>query len=314
MGQIIVSDRTDPAENLALEETLLFIPRREPWLYLWRNRPVVVIGCNQNPYLECSLDELERNGIMLARRLSGGGAVYHDLGNLNYTFLCPEDQMDIQRQTGVLQQALGDLGIVCTFSGRNDLLVGGRKISGQAYYTENGCAYHHGTLLIDVDLERMAQALTPSGLKLKTKSISSVRQRVANLREFAPNLTVTAAARALIARFQQEYGAAEIKVWDFDAHPPEHLERYRSAAWNLGNCPAYDAVLEVAVAGGIVRVMAHVAQGAITKASLSSDLLETVSIPCMEQALTGCPFTEEAIVKRLERDFQPSKMTMTREK
>ena len=89
MGQIILSARTDPAENLALEETLLFTPRREPWLYLWCNRPVVVIGRNQNPYLECSLDQLEQTGVPVVRRLSGGGAVYHDLGNLNYTFFCP---------------------------------------------------------------------------------------------------------------------------------------------------------------------------------------------------------------------------------
>lgn len=206
MGQIILSARTDPAENLALEETLLFTPRREPWLYLWCNRPVVVIGRNQNPYLECSLDQLEQTGVPVVRRLSGGGAVYHDLGNLNYTFFCPEEQMDIQHQTNVIRRALEDLGITATFSGRNDLLVEGRKISGAAYYTENGCAYHHGTLLIDVDLEQMAQALTPSGLKLKTKSISSVRQRVANLKEINPNLTMTAVAQALMARFQAEYG------------------------------------------------------------------------------------------------------------
>ena len=162
MGQIILSARTDPAENLALEETLLFTPRREPWLYLWCNRPVVVIGRNQNPYLECSLDQLEQTGVPVVRRLSGGGAVYHDLGNLNYTFFCPEEQMDIQHQTNVIRRALEDLGITATFSGRNDLLVEGRKISGAAYYTENGCAYHHGTLLIDVDLEQMACLLYTS--------------------------------------------------------------------------------------------------------------------------------------------------------
>ena len=313
MGQIILSARTDPAENLALEETLLFTPRREPWLYLWCNRPVVVIGRNQNPYLECSLDQLEQTGVPVVRRLSGGGAVYHDLGNLNYTFFCPEEQMDIQHQTNVIRRALEDLGITATFSGRNDLLVEGRKISGAAYYTENGCAYHHGTLLIDVDLEQMAQALTPSGLKLKTKSISSVRQRVANLKEINPNLTMTAVAQALMARFQAEYGAAEVRTWDFEVCPPEHLERYRSAAWNLGDCPAYDAALEVPVAGGVVRVMAHGVHGAITKASLSSDLLEALSVLCLEQALTGCLFTAEAISERLEKYLRPSTNT-TREK
>jgi len=305
MGQVVVSRRTDPAGNLALEEALLAVPRTDTWLYLWRNGPVVVIGRNQNPYLECSLDYLEEQGIPVVRRLSGGGAVYHDLGNLNYTFLCPESQMDVRRQTGLIQRAVQDLGVSCTFSGRNDLLCAGRKISGQAYYTGNGGAYHHGTLLVDVDLERMARALTPSGLKLETKSVPSVRRRVVNLRELNPEITVEAVAKALARRFQEEYGPAAVQEWDFEASPPPNLARYRSAQWNLGSCPAYGASMDVSTSAGIFQVRAKVVHGRITEAALSTDALEQVPVPLLEQALLDCPFLASEVAGRLEEALRP---------
>ena len=121
MGRIIVSKETDPYLNLALEEELLFTPHEGTWLYLWQNQNTVVIGRNQNPYMECDPGYMSRKKMKLARRLSGGGAVYHDLGNLNYTFLCREEEMDAKSQTRLISQALLSLGIQCCFSGRNDL-------------------------------------------------------------------------------------------------------------------------------------------------------------------------------------------------
>ena len=197
---------TDPYENLALEEALLNrVGEGELILYLWQNERTVVIGKNQNPWKECRTALLAEEGGHLARRLSGGGAVFHDLGNLNFTFLMPAQDYDLPRQLTVIQRACRSLGIPAERSGRNDLLADGRKFSGNAFYKHNGKAYHHGTLMVDVDLDRVQRYLSPSKAKLAAKGVESVRSRVVNLREFVPTLTVEQLADALIAALAEVY-------------------------------------------------------------------------------------------------------------
>ena len=196
----------DPYENLALEEALLHrVGEGELILYLWQNERTVVIGRNQNPWKECRTALLSEEGGHLARRLSGGGAVFHDLGNLNFTFLMPAQDYDLPRQLTVIQRACRSLGIPAERSGRNDLLADGRKFSGNAFYKHNGKAYHHGTLMVDVDLDRVQRYLSPSKAKLAAKGVESVRSRVVNLREFVPTLTVEQLADALIAALAEVY-------------------------------------------------------------------------------------------------------------
>ena len=196
----------DPYENLALEEALLNrVGEGELILYLWQNERTVVIGKNQNPWKECRTALLAEEGGHLARRLSGGGAVFHDLGNLNFTFLMPAQDYDLPRQLTVIQRACRSLGIPAERSGRNDLLADGRKFSGNAFYKHNGKAYHHGTLMVDVDLDRVQRYLSPSKAKLAAKGVESVRSRVVNLREFVPTLTVEQLADALIAALAEVY-------------------------------------------------------------------------------------------------------------
>ena len=200
---------TDPYENLALEEALLDrVSPGELILYLWQNERTVVIGRNQNPWKECRTALLAEEGGRLARRLSGGGAVFHDLGNLNFTFLMAAEDYDLPRQLTVLERACQSLGIPAQRSGRNDLLADGRKFSGNAFYKHNGKAYHHGTLMVDVDLEKVQRYLSPSKAKLAAKGVDSVRSRVVNLREFVPTLTVAQLAAALVAALADVYNAA----------------------------------------------------------------------------------------------------------
>ena len=200
---------TDPYENLALEQTLLERVRENACiLYLWQNARTVVIGRNQNPWKECRTALLEEEGGHLARRLSGGGAVFHDLGNLNFTFLMREADYDLDRQLTVIETACRSLGIPVERSGRNDLLADGRKFSGNAFYHHNGRAYHHGTLMVDVDLEMVQRYLSPSKAKLAAKGVDSVRSRVVNLREFLPDLTVERLSDALTAAFAEVYDQA----------------------------------------------------------------------------------------------------------
>ena len=155
------------------------------------------------------------------------------------------------------------------------------------------------------ELERMARALTPSGLKLETKSVPSVRRRVVNLRELNPEITVEAVAKALARRFQEEYGPAAVQEWDFEASPPPNLARYRSAQWNLGSCPAYGASMDVSTSAGIFQVRAKVVHGRITEAALSTDALEQVPVPLLEQALLDCPFLASEVAGRLEEALRP---------
>ena len=196
----------DPYENLALEEALLSrVGEGELILYLWQNEGTVVIGRNQNPWKECRTALLAEEGGHLARRLSGGGAVFHDRGNLNFTFLMNEADYDLPRQLTVLERACRSLGIPAQRSGRNDLLAEGRKFSGNAFYKHNGKAYHHGTLMVNVDMERVSRYLSPSKAKLAAKGVDSVRSRVVNLREFVPGLSIDRLADALVDALMDVY-------------------------------------------------------------------------------------------------------------
>ena len=195
----LVGQGTDPYYNLALEQHLMAsVPEDAVILYLWQNRNTVVIGRNQNPWGECRTTALEEDGGLLARRMSGSGAVYHDLGNLNFTFLASRENYDLNKQLSVITAACAQLGIPAQVSGRNDLTADGRKFSGNAFYESAGRACHHGTLLVDADLEKLGKYLMPSKAKLQAKGVDSVRARVANLKEFSPELTVETMKNALV--------------------------------------------------------------------------------------------------------------------
>ena len=214
---------SDPYENLALEEALLNrVGEGEIILYLWQNERTVVIGRNQNPWKECRTALLAEEGGHLARRLSGGGAVFHDLGNLNFTFLMREEDYDLARQLSVIESACRSLGIPVERSGRNDLLADGRKFSGNAFCHHKGRAYHHGTLMVDVDMERVNRYLSPSRAKLAAKGVDSVRSRVVNLREFVPELTVDQLADALIDAMAEVYAVAAHSVRHNEASGIRH--------------------------------------------------------------------------------------------
>ena len=180
----IESDQVNPYKNLAVEEYLLLhCEDKECILYLWQNQNTVVIGRNQNAWKECKVTKLEEENGHLARRLSGGGAVYHDLGNLNFTFLVNKDEYSLEKQLQVIINAMGRLGLKAEKSGRNDILIDGKKFSGNAFYEQEKHCYHHGTIMVDVNKEILSRYLTVSKDKLKSKGVDSVKSRVTNLVE-----------------------------------------------------------------------------------------------------------------------------------
>ena len=198
---------TDPYRNIALEKYLLdSLTPGDCVLYLWQNKNTVVIGRNQNAWAECRTTLLAQEDGKMARRLSGGGAVFHDMGNLNFTFLVNDEDYDVDKQLSVIQTALAGLGLKAEKSGRNDLLVDGRKFSGNAFFHRNGHAYHHGTLLVSADMEKLSRYLTPPKAKLEAKGVASVRSRVANLTEFVPDLTCDDLRVHMAKAFSQVYG------------------------------------------------------------------------------------------------------------
>ena len=204
--QYFIGAGTDPHRNLAIEEYLTdTVPEDTCILYLWQNRHTVVIGRNQNAWAECRTTELERDSGTLARRLSGGGAVYHDMGNLNFTFSLREADYDLRRQQSVIVEACRLLGIPAEISGRNDILTNGCKFSGNSFYNHAGCAFHNGTLLLSVDMANLGKYLTPSKVKLESKGVASVRSRVINLTELKPDLTIDSMATAMVKAFETVY-------------------------------------------------------------------------------------------------------------
>ena len=204
---------TDPYTNLAVEEYLTF--HAEPGeciLYLWQNAHTVVIGRNQNCWKECRVSELEADGGHLVRRLSGGGAVYHDLGNLNFTFCMRKEDADVDRQLQVIIEAVASFGLTAEKTGRNDVAINGQKFSGNAFFDSKGCYYHHGTLLLNVDTASMSRFLNPSKAKLQSKGVSSVRSRVVNLSSLCPHITVDTMKQAMFTAFSKVYGLPAVPL------------------------------------------------------------------------------------------------------
>ena len=299
----------DPHYNLAVEQHLMETVKEEQCiLYLWQNQNTVVIGRNQNPWKECRTTLLEEEGGHLARRLSGGGAVFHDLGNLNFTFLIPESEYNLDRQLTVIQEAVRSLGIPAEKSGRNDILSEGRKFSGNAFFKHNGKAYHHGTLLFDVDMNKLGRYLNPSKAKLQSKGVDSVRSRVVNLKAIREDLTLEMLTEALVRSFSQVYGGEPqiLTEKDLDMAEVQRLaERNRSWDWNYGQRVPFSVECEERFPWGGVQVQLQVEHGTIHQAKIYSDAMDSFLAPYWEERLSGCKLDAKALEEALNRQDVP---------
>ena len=284
----------DPYYNLALEEYLLkCVPEIGCILYLWQNDHTVVIGRNQNPWAECRTSLLQEERGHLARRLSGGGAVYHDLGNLNFTFLCKEESYDLEKQLSVIQKAVSYAGIAAYFSGRNDLLADGRKFSGNAFYHSKGAAYHHGTLLVSSNIDRLQRYLSPPKAKLETKGIASVRSRVVNLTELSPTLTVDNMKQYMVQAFAEIYGTQPQALSLSDAEKAEVLQlrqRYAGEDWLYGKPMPFSCTFSGHFSFGNLELQLSIESGSITALQVYTDAMDAELPQRLSAVLTGCPF------------------------
>jgi len=271
--------------------------------YLWQNERTVVIGRNQNAWRECRVELLESEDGKLARRSSGGGAVFHDLGNLNFTFLLPKENYDLVRQLGVIQKAAAKFGIDTSFTGRNDLVLTetGEKFSGNAFRFSNNVALHHGTILISADFSRLGRYLAPSQMKLESKGVKSVVSRVTNLGLQNPALTVETMKQALMEAFEDEYGAYEPHSWDLI--DPDALEKkrqtYASWEWKFGSTPAFNVSLENRFDFGCMELLLNVQNGIVASAVCYTDAMDVSLAKRVESMLTDCPYGSGALCARL---------------
>ena len=303
---VIRSQQNDPRHNLALEEYLL--RRVKPGqciLYLWQNQRTVVIGRNQNAESECRIQTLEEDGGHLVRRLSGGGAVYHDLGNLNFTFLATHGDYDVAKQTEVILRAVQLVGIQAEKTGRNDLTVDGQKFSGHAYYRTGDQCYHHGTLMVDVDMAPLEKYLNVSPLKLQAKGVKSVRSRVTNLRNYRPDLTIQRLNQALVEAFGQVYGlpVEELRYEDLDqAALSEGQARFSRPEWIYGDSRPLEVSREARFDWGVLRLDHSQEEGIITQAALWSDGLDADFLSRVPGLLQGCPLEAGPLRNKLTAD------------
>ncbi|MBQ4641809.1 MAG: lipoate--protein ligase [Oscillospiraceae bacterium] len=293
----------DPYTNLATEKLLLdTVQTGECILYLWQNQNTVVIGKNQNAWAECRTLLLEQEGGKLARRLSGGGAVFHDVGNLNFTFLMCKEDYDLDRQVEVIRQACALAGIVAEKSGRNDLLAEGRKFSGNAFYQDRLHAYHHGTLMVAVDRDKLGRYLSPPKAKLEAKGVASVRSRVVNLTELAPELTIDAMKQYMKQAFAQVYGcpvSTVVLTRTQQQQISDLASAYSSWEYLYGSPLPFSFQCEGHFPWGHIQLQLDAKAGIVTDAKVYSDAMDWTMPEILEQVLVGCQFEAAALQQAL---------------
>lgn len=300
---ILYSNSQDASYNLALEEYIsIYYGGKDKYiLFLWQNNNSVIIGRNQNARNECCFDALREYGTKLVRRNTGGGAVYHDMGNLNFSFICPREHYDVRNSIQIIKRAVSAFGIESEYSGRNDLLVNGSKFSGNAFLTNAKIGLHHGTILVNTDFDIMEKVLRVSKEKIEPKGIGSIRSRVINLKSVCPSITVEAVSKAIILEFKKQYAhdkgcvpVSEEQLF-FSAENDKFkkiVEKYTSESWNLGDNFNYTYVVKDIFSWGICEIRILLEEGIIKRIGICTDSLFPSEIEKIERTLLGKTFVQ----------------------
>lgn len=310
--RVLISETFDPWFNLATENWIFHDMDPEvQTLFLWRNEETVVIGRFQNPWSECNTKKMDEDKIKLARRQSGGGAVFHDLGNTNFTFLSHKKNADKGINNEIILNALKSYGLKVYASGRNDLLIetpdGPKKISGSAFKETKDRSFHHGTLLLSVDMSKLALYLNPHVKKLESKGIASVRARVANLTDFIPTLTHESISQRIIEEFFKYYNfrvSVEILGHEYLKTIPtlnEHFLKMKDWNWRFGEAPEFTHQMTEFFAWGMMDVHLDVHKGIVEKAQIFSDSLHPEMVEFLVASLIKTPYTKNAFSKSIQK-------------
>lgn len=299
---------TDPRINLAIEEyALKHLNIDETYLLFYINRPSIIIGRNQNTIEEINADYVEGNGITVVRRLSGGGAVYHDLGNLNFSFITKDDGdsfHNFKKFTQPVVETLEKLGIHAELSGRNDILAEGKKISGNAMFSTKGRMFSHGTLLFQSEMDHIVSALKVKKDKIESKGIKSIRSRVGNIADFLKEPMSVEEFRSFLLQniFKDSGEVTEYVLTEADWEEIHKIseERYQNWEWNYGKSPKFNLQNSHRFAVGSVDIRLEVNRGIIENCKIYGDFFGGGEVADIEQKLTGIRYEKEAISSVLD--------------
>lgn len=291
----------DPSINLAIEEYALGLDQEETYLLFYINEPSIIIGRNQNTFEEINQEYVQEYGIHVVRRLSGGGAVYHDLGNLNFSFITKNDGdsfRNFRRFTEPVVEALQAMGVCAQLTGRNDLQIGEKKISGNAQFSTRGRMFSHGTLMFDVDLDVVTSALQVKTDKIASKGIKSIRSRVANIREYLrDDMSIIDFRTRLLKSIGEHSSLQEYKLTDQDWVGIHRLsdKRYRNWDWNYGKSPKSNVGGSKRFPIGSIDIRLDVQSGKIAGCKIYGDFFGMNEIADVEQALLGCRYDPDSV-------------------
>jgi lipoate-protein ligase A len=309
-----LSHETDPFFNLALEDYLFRqLEDNDRSLYLWRNQATVVIGRSQNPWVECNLSNMAEHDVQLTRRQSGGGAVYQDLGNSNFTFLNANPNYDESTNTQIVQNALNSFGVDVQPKGRNDLVVdvegNWRKISGSAFRQTQRKSFHHGTLMLDVDFARLQACLQPNDKKLQSKGVRSVSSRVVNLADLVSGLSHETVVDALHNEFERYHQRlSTVWYWDksaLDRYPQlsQHYQWLASWDWRFGKTLAFTHRFETRFDWGTIDIRCLVDKGLIQNVQVFSDTLYPDFVDWLHDQLPNIRYSQQQIKQALAEGY-----------
>ena len=300
---------TDPYINLAIEEYVLNnFGEEDTYLLFYVNRPSIIIGRNQNTIEEINTKYVEDNDIKVVRRLSGGGAVYHDEGNLNFSFITKDDGdsfHNFAKFTDPMVEALNDLNVPAALVGRNDLVADGRKISGNAQFTTRGRMFSHGTLMLDSEIEHVVSALNVNAEKIKSKGIKSIRSRVANIAEFLDEKITMDEFKEHILKFlfdvEDIKDVPQYKLTEEDWANIQKIseERYQKWEWNYGKSPTFDIQKTYKFPAGLVDVRMDVSKGTIKDCKIYGDFFGVGDVKVIEKKLVGTQYRRQALEEAL---------------
>lgn len=310
----VPNENHDPRVNLAIETFLLQeMPLEEPILLFYINEPSIIIGRNQNTIEEINREYVEEHGIHVVRRLSGGGAVYHDFGNLNFSFIMPDDGdsfRDFAKVTKPIIQALHELGISgAELKGRNDLVIDGLKFSGNAMYATNGRMFAHGTIMFDSDIDEVVNALKVKKEKIESKGIKSIRSRVTNIKPFLPEekqgMTTEEFREDILLKIFGVSSVEDVKTYELTEKDWEKINQiseqyYRNWDWNYGKSPDFNFSRQKRFSIGSIEVHLNVSEGIIEDVKIFGDFFGLGDIKDVEQVLTGIKYDKATLQEAVE--------------
>ncbi|MDD3705316.1 MAG: lipoate--protein ligase [Clostridiaceae bacterium] len=298
----IKNESTNPFFNLAMEEYLFSLDDNNDYVLLWQNEPTIVVGKYQNTAEEINSEYVKEKNIHVVRRITGGGAVYHDLGNLNYTFISKgseKKEFDFRKFTMPIVKALEKLGVTAELSGRNDITIDQKKFSGNAQYVKQGKVLHHGTLLFNSKMEELVKALKVSEDKFQSKGIKSVRSRVTNIADYLSENISVSQFKELLLKYMldedTELIEGQLKVADINEINSLMTNKYMSWDWNYGASPEFNVRQGKRFESGKVEVLINVKNGVIQSIKFYGDFFGSENPEEIEALLTGKRYNEDEI-------------------